>query len=99
MSSFLKENKGGNGVLISIRVQPGSRKSEIVGPLGDSLKIKIAAPPVEGAANEALREFLAEKLGVSKSKIQLLKGQSSRQKLWEVLGLKLQDVAKLLENK
>ena len=82
----------GEGVVISVRVQPNARKHEIVGPHGGDLKIKIKAPPVEGKANAALIEFLAEVLAVSKSAIEIVRGNSSRNKHILVRGPTLETV-------
>jgi uncharacterized protein (TIGR00251 family) len=72
---------------MKIRVQPGARKNEIVGPHADSLKIKIAAPPEDGRANAELCSFLADLLGVAKSKISVVKGHSSRNKIIAIEGM------------
>ncbi len=69
------------GVTLALHIQPGAKKTELVGEHGDRLKIKIKAPPVEGEANLYLIEFLAKLLKVPKSKVHLLSGESSRQKL------------------
>jgi uncharacterized protein (TIGR00251 family) len=66
--------------LLEIHVQPGARVSEIVGQHGDRLKIKISAPPADNAANEALIEFIAKAVGLPKSRVRLIRGQSSRLK-------------------
>src|SRR5687768_7501657 len=77
---FIKQKDGYS--LLLITVQPGARKDQVVGPYGQPvrLKIKIAAPPVEGAANESLIKFLSALLGIPKSKLQILRGEGSRQK-------------------
>lgn len=74
----------GDGVVLRIRVQPGARRSEVVGVVGDELKVKVAAPPVEGKANEALVRFLAEMLGVSRRSVAVLRGERGRSKVVEV---------------
>ena len=66
--------------ILKIYLQPKSSKNEIVGPYRDGIKIKVTAPPVEGKANEALVRFLAGKLGVSASRIEILQGHHSREK-------------------
>ncbi len=66
--------------LLKIYLQPKSSKNEIVGPYRDGIKIKVTAPPVEGKANEALIRFLAGKLGVSASRIEILRGHHTREK-------------------
>ena len=69
-----------DGVLLSLHVQPGAKRSEIVGIHGEALKIRLAAPPVDGKANACLVNFLAEVLALPKSGISLVSGQSSRSK-------------------
>jgi uncharacterized protein len=77
-ASFLKETAG--GTLLSVKLQPRASKNEIGEPLGDELKIKVTAPPVDSAANEALVKFLAAQLGCAKNRVELLRGQTSRHK-------------------
>ncbi|GHU07322.1 hypothetical protein FACS1894158_15450 [Betaproteobacteria bacterium] len=71
-------------VTLSLHIQPGARKTEIVGPHGDALKIRLAAPPVDGKANAALIEFVAERLGLPRSAVRLASGQTSRRKILEI---------------
>jgi len=80
------------GVTLAVRVTPRARKNEIVGVAGEALKVKLAAPPVEGAANAALCAFLAEQLGVRKSAVTLVAGQASRQKVVRVEGVTADEV-------
>ena len=68
------------GALLLVLAKPGAKRSEILGEHGDFLKIGIQAPPVDGAANEALIGFLAEILEVKRQQITLLTGDASRQK-------------------
>jgi len=78
--------KIGNGVIFKIKVQAGAAKNEIVEVQGDALKIKINAPPVKGKANKALIDFLAGKLGVKKSEIEIISGHTSKIKKIKVIG-------------
>jgi len=71
-------------ILLKIYLQPKSSKNEIVGPYRDGLKVKVIAPPIEGKANEALIRFLAKELGISPSKIEILKGLHSREKILRI---------------
>ena len=68
------------GTLISLYIQPGASKNEISGEHDQRLKVKIKAPPRDGEANEGLIEFLSEVLKISKKRIFLIQGESSRQK-------------------
>ena len=68
------------GVRLSVRVQPRAAKSEIAGLLGDRIRIRLAAPPVDGAANEALVRFLAEALGIPARSVTIAGGHASRSK-------------------
>jgi uncharacterized protein (TIGR00251 family) len=71
---------------LTILVQPRASRSEIVGPHGDALKVRLAAPPVDGAANEELVRLLAKEYGVPKSAIASVAGLSSRRKTVRVRG-------------
>lgn len=75
------------GVRFAVRVQPRASRSGVVGTHSGSLRVRLTAPPVDGAANEALVELLAEQLGVPKRAITIVGGSSSRRKLVEVLGV------------
>ncbi|HQC42923.1 MAG TPA: DUF167 domain-containing protein [Verrucomicrobiota bacterium] len=97
LPSYLKETA--SGCSLSIRLQPRSSRNEICGQMGDTLKIKVTAPPVDSAANELLVEFLADLLDISKSSVQILKGQTSRSKVVQIAGLKTDQILKKLTNK
>jgi uncharacterized protein (TIGR00251 family) len=71
---------GENSLNIQVQIQPGSSKDQIIGLHNGRLKIKISAPPVDGKANQNLIEFIAKALGVSKSKIEIVKGRTSKLK-------------------
>ncbi len=88
---FLREQNG--AVVIAIKAQPRAHRTEISGILGSELKIKVAAPPVDSAANEALLIFLAETLGCSKRNVTLWRGQTSTHKQIAVVGLTASQVA------
>jgi uncharacterized protein (TIGR00251 family) len=72
---------------LAIKAIPNAPRSEIVGWLGDTLKVKLHAPPVEGRANDALCEFLAQTLGLPRRAVTLLRGDTSRQKLVRIDGV------------
>lgn len=77
----------GDGVILTLHIQPGAKKTEVVGRHGEALKIRLAAPPVDGKANAALLAFVAEKLAVPKSAVELVSGQTSRAKRVRVSGV------------
>jgi uncharacterized protein (TIGR00251 family) len=85
-----------DGIIVAVRVQPGAKKSAIIGEHAGGLKIAVAAPPVEGKANEALVEFLREKLALKRSQVEIIRGQKSRQKHVLLRGVIPDDLVKLL---
>lgn len=68
------------GVRLKIRVVPRAARTEVAGLHGDALKIRLHAPPVDGAANEALIKFLADALGLSRSAVHIARGHTGRSK-------------------
>lgn len=82
-------------MLITIRVQPRSSKNALTWEQGQ-LKARLTAPPVDGAANEALIALLAEQLNVPRRTITIVRGATSRQKTVEIAGLSLEDMQKKL---
>lgn len=74
---------------LAIKAIPNAPRSEVCGWLGEALKVKVHAPPVEGKANEALCAFLAETLDLPKRAVTVLRGDTSRQKVVRVEGLDL----------
>lgn len=68
------------GVTLRLHIQPGAKKTEVVGLHGEALKIRLAAPPVDGKANACLLEFLAQRLRVKRSQLTITRGLSSRRK-------------------
>ncbi len=83
----------GNGVRLTLHIQPHASRTELAGMHGDALKVRIAAPPVDGAANAVLAEFLARILLVPRSSVSVVAGASSRRKRVTVTGI---DVASAL---
>ena len=75
------------GCLIRLHIQPRASRTEVAGLHGDALKLRIAAPPVDGEANDAVIRFLAERLGVPRSAVTLERGTSSRAKTVRVAGV------------
>jgi hypothetical protein len=82
---------------LAVHVQPRAARSEVVGEHGGALKIRLAAPPVDGAANEALVEFVAARLGLPRRQVRLVGGAASRRKLLEIDGMDAATVAARLQ--
>jgi uncharacterized protein (TIGR00251 family) len=85
-----------DGVWLSIKLQPRASANEIGEALGNELRVKVTAPPVDSAANEALIRFLAEELDCPRNRVELVRGQTSRHKVIKLHGLKIEDVASKL---
>jgi uncharacterized protein (TIGR00251 family) len=85
-----------DGVILAIKVTPRAPRNEIGEPMGNELRVKVTAPPVDAAANEALLRLLAETLDCPRGVVQLLRGQTSRHKLVKVHGLTAQLVLEKL---
>jgi uncharacterized protein (TIGR00251 family) len=86
-----------NSVRINIYVQPRASKTCIAGMHDGHIKVRLAAPPVDGAANAALVEFVAERLGIAKSRVRVVGGISSRRKILEIDGVDAATVAAALQ--
>jgi hypothetical protein len=82
-------------VSLAVHVQPGARTTSVVGLHGEALKIRLAAPPVDGKANACLLEFVAQLLEVPRGCVELTAGAGSRRKLLRVLGASAAAVARL----
>lgn len=80
------------GCTIAVKAIPNAPRHEIVGWLGDALKVKVHAPPVEGRANEALCEFLADTFGLPRRAVTVVRGDTSRQKYVRLEGVSLEQV-------
>ncbi|HTD83172.1 MAG TPA: DUF167 domain-containing protein [Gemmatimonadaceae bacterium] len=87
----------GQVIRLSVRLQPRSSSNEIVGLQGESLKVRVTAPPVEGMANEALIDFLSASLKTPRRNVCIVSGHSSRTKLIEVRGVDLEEVQRLAD--
>jgi uncharacterized protein (TIGR00251 family) len=74
-------------VVLRVHAQPGGGRSAVTGRYGDAIKVKVAAPPVEGRANAALVEFLAKELGLKAAEVTLVSGETSRTKRVRLGGL------------
>jgi hypothetical protein len=80
------------GATFQVKVHPRARKNGITGVVGDALKLALTAPPVEGRANEACIAFLAKLLNVPRSSVTIAAGESSRQKLIRIAGVRAAQV-------
>jgi uncharacterized protein (TIGR00251 family) len=79
--------EGPEGVTFKVRVQPRASRTALTGMAGDSLRLALTSPPVEGAANAACAEFFADLLGVAKSRVAIVGGAKSRDKTVRVAGV------------
>lgn len=82
--------------LLRVRVNPRSSRNQVTGWQEDTVNIKLTAPPVEGAANKAALEFIAERLRLKKSQVSLSSGATSREKIFEIDGLTMDEIRKRL---
>ncbi len=88
-----------DGATFSVKIHPRAKKNAITGEVGDAVKISLTAPPLEGRANQACIEFLADLLEVPRSSITIAAGQTSRNKVMRILGLSAAEVeARLRSN-
>ena len=85
--------------VLSVRVQPRASRNEVAGLVGDTLKIKLTAPPVEGEANDACLAFLATLLGLAPSRLAIIQGVRSRTKLIRITGLTKEELHARLSKK
>lgn len=88
MSAWYRRN--GEVITLTLHVQPGAKRTDVAGLHGDALKIRLAAPPIEGRANEALLKFIAESFGVPLRQVELKQGGQSRHKVVAVTGSKVE---------
>ena len=84
-------------VVLRVHAQPGGGRSAVTGRYGDAVKVKVAAPPVEGRANAALLAFLAKELGLKPGDVTLVAGESSRTKRVRLGGLDPDDAAAAID--
>ena len=91
-----KDKSAPAGVTLSVRIQPRASKNEAVRLENGGLKIRLTAPPVDGAANEALVKFLADRFSVAKSQVEIVSGHTSRDKIVRVNGVSGEGAESLL---
>lgn len=87
---------GEKGATFAVRVQPRASRNAIAGEMGDALKISLTAPPVEGKANEACVDFLANFLKVPRSSVTIASGESSRNKVVRIAGMHASEIEQRL---
>jgi uncharacterized protein (TIGR00251 family) len=86
------------GTVVAVMAQPRASRDGVAGMHGNELKVRVAKPPVDDAANDGLRKFLAKLLGLRASEVELLHGRSSRHKKFLVRGLSPETVAERLRD-
>ena len=86
----------GADAVLTLHIQPGAKRTELAGLHGEALKIRLAAPPVDGRANDCLIAFMAKTLDVAKSRVELLSGASSRAKRIRIQGMDAESVSRKL---
>ena len=91
-----KDKDSPAGVTLTVRIQPRASKNEVVRLENGGLKIRLTAPPVDGAANEALVKFLADRFSVAKSQVEIVSGHTSRDKIVRISGVSTEDAESLL---
>ena len=84
------------GILLKLRVHPGAKRSAVNGIFGNSLKVDLQAPPVDGKANAALLKFLAGQLSLPKAAVTLKSGETSRDKVVKITGITPEKIINLL---
>ncbi len=97
MTTEVYDTAGDDAIVLRVHAQPGAGRSAITGRYGDALKVKVAAPPQGGRANDALLALLADEFGVKGAQVTLVSGASSRTKRFRIEGLELDRVDGLLE--
>jgi uncharacterized protein (TIGR00251 family) len=86
LNHVLRVERRGDSIRIDVHVQPRASRSEVVGTHGTALKVRVHAPPVDGAANDALMLLLAEALGVGRRAVRIVSGAAARAKTVEIDG-------------
>ena len=92
----LQKKQSDVGATLAVRIQPRASKNGVSRMEDGSLKIRLTAPPVDGAANEALVKFLSDALSVTRSQVEIVSGHTGRQKIIRISGIDRADVEQLL---
>ncbi len=83
---------------LRFRVSPGARRSELVGRHGDGWKVRVAAPPEGGRANEAVLDLLAERLEIPRRALSIVSGHTTREKVVELVGIDRPETERRLDS-
>jgi uncharacterized protein (TIGR00251 family) len=86
------------GITFAVKVQPRARKNAITGAIGDALKLALTAPPVDGKANQAVIDFLADFFDIPRSSVTITSGQTRRLKVVQISGILLEQLRRRLED-
>ena len=81
---------------ITVKVQPRAQRSEAAGRMGEAWKVRLAAPPVDGKANEECVRFLAELAGVARAAVRIVRGETARTKIVEIAGIEQEELERRL---
>jgi uncharacterized protein (TIGR00251 family) len=99
VSALATDAPDGSGALLRVKAVPGAKRDEVVGRLGDRLKVRVTAPPEGGRANAAICELLARELGVKPREVEVVQGGGSAEKVVMVRGVTAADVGRRWEGK
>jgi uncharacterized protein (TIGR00251 family) len=99
MRAPMRKTARPEGALLSVRVQPRARRDEVVGGQGATLRVRVAAPPIDGRANQAVIGVLAEALGLPRASIGLVSGAAGRDKLFRIARHSPDDLRALLDRR
>src|SRR4051794_4954289 len=97
MDTDLFDVRDNGTIVLRVSVHPGAGRTTVKGRHGDALKVSVAAPPEKGRANEAVAELLAGELGLAKSAVSIVSGETSRSKRFLLAGMKAEDARELLD--
>jgi len=93
---FVVKQSTSGGIIFKVRVQPRSDRDRIAGLLGDAVKLRLTAPPVDGEANQACRRFFAKMLKVPLSNVEIETGRASRDKTVKVIGISAEEAGEVI---
>lgn len=96
---ILNISETADGIIFNIYVQPRASRNEFCGICGNELKLRITSPPIEGSANKLCTEFLADFLGIAKTRVSILRGEKSRHKTIKAVNVKKEEFLALLQKK